>query len=172
MLKSDLTAWLHQVKVFLICLLGTRRTLVLNVATKVLQKGLGWDRLIMLCLVFLILDICSRAEIMEVCWYVDSVLLKSDVENVLVPFFVCVCLSFLHWQGTLTIWVQLWSIRQNFWVVCRGEWVGECVCFHFGFCLILLLKVNSYTETYFSVVCGKKGSNLHRIIKLTANLIT
>lgn len=69
---------------------------MLNVATKVLQKGLGWDRLIMLCLVFLILDICSRAEIMEVCWYVDSVLLKSDVENVLVPFFVCVCLSFLH----------------------------------------------------------------------------
>lgn len=63
----------------------------MNVATNLLQKGLGWDRLIMLCLVFLILDICSRAEIMEVCWYMDSVLLKSDVENVLVPFILCAC---------------------------------------------------------------------------------
>lgn len=50
--------------------------------------------------------------------------------------------------------------------------MGECVCFYFGFCLILLLKVNSYAETYFSVVCRKKGSNLRRIIKLMDNLIT
>lgn len=69
---------------------------MLNVTTNLLQKGLSSDRLIMLCLVFLILDISSRTEIMEVCWYVDSVLLKSDVENVLVCFFVCVCLSFLR----------------------------------------------------------------------------
>lgn len=53
-------------------------------------------------------------------------------------FFVCVCLSFLPWQGTLTIWVQLWLIRENFWVVCRGDWVEKCVCFYFGFSLILL----------------------------------
>lgn len=67
-----------------------------NVATNLLQKGLGSDRVIMLCLVFLILGICSRTEIVEVHWYMDSVLLKSDVENVLVPFFcVCVCPFFL-----------------------------------------------------------------------------
>lgn len=87
---------LDQLKVFLICLLKARRTFVLNVATSLLQKGLGLDRLIMLCLVFLILDICSRTEIMRVCWYMDSVLLKSDVENVLVPFLcACVCPFFL-----------------------------------------------------------------------------
>lgn len=148
---------LDQLKVFLICLLKARRTFVLNVATNLLQKGLSSDRLIMLCLVFLILGICSRTEIMEVCWYMDSVLLKSDVENVLVPFFVCVCLSFLLWQGTLTIWVHLWPIRQNFWVLCRGECVGECASFYFGFCLILLCKLNSYTETYFFVVCRRNS---------------
>lgn len=69
---------------------------MLNVATNLLQKGLGSDRVIMLCLVFLILGICSRTEIVEVHWCMDSVLLKSDVENVLVPLFcVCVCPFFL-----------------------------------------------------------------------------
>lgn len=87
---------LDQLKVFLICLFKARRTFVQNVATNLLQKGLGSDRVIMLCLVFLILGICSRTEIVEVHWYMDSVLLKSDVENVLVPLFcVCVCPFFL-----------------------------------------------------------------------------
>lgn len=69
---------------------------MLNVATNVLQKGLVLARLIMFCLVFLILHICSRTEIMELCWYMDSVLLKSDVENVLGPFLcACACPFFL-----------------------------------------------------------------------------
>lgn len=84
-------------------------------------------------------------------------------------FFVCVCLSFLSWQGTLTICVQLWPLRQNFWVVCRGEWVGERVSFYFRFCLILLFKFLHWNL----LLCGlQKGNNLRRITKLMDNLIT
>lgn len=68
---------------------------MLPVATNLLLKGLVLDRLRMLCLVFLVLDICSRTEIVEVCCYVESVLLKSDMEDVLMPFlWAYVCLSF------------------------------------------------------------------------------